>query len=142
MFGLITKRKHNKIVAQYEAVIEEFRACPAVQEAQGIISMKGEYDNGTRPIPGYEKYYTINTKGEVWSIRWSKYLKTCKPSPVTPALGIKLVNKDGKQTTFGLAKLVYCVFNNIPVGNFTPKIRYRDGNPENVELKNLYINAN
>ena len=62
--------------------------------------MNGPY---WKPVLGYEKYYLINTTGDVCSVRKNRLLK-----PRTDRYGYKdvLLHKDGKGRRFSIHRLV------------------------------------
>ena len=100
--------------------------------------------------------YEVNELGEIKSIeryiirgnrRWtfSPYLikekilrydnKICNGKPLAR---VKLISEDGEyRVTFYVARLVYALFNHKDY-NHIPNIHYRDGNPLNCSLDNLY----
>jgi len=80
-------------------------------------------------IPGFKGLYKINQYGEVYSVRYKKYLKVGAFDGT-----ISLTDKDGKRTRKSIGLLTYNSFNR---KNPVKKVTHIDGDPMNNMLVNL-----
>lgn len=113
-----------------------------------------------RNIPGYDGRYQINEKGDVKSVEcdcivrnikrrngvrkdkeiWHRKTKFLKPiCTYTMKSHVHLYDKEGQRKTFYIAQLVLMCF--VTDGELVPirRIKYRDGNPFNCCVDNLYV---
>lgn len=89
-----------------------------------------------RPVPGFEKFYTISDSGEVFSLRRSRTLKTYK-HPKTGHLLVDLTSD--KRYKKKVHRLVAEAFiGPCPGGQ---EVCHRDGDPENNSPDNLYYGS-
>ena len=80
-------------------------------------------------IPGFKGLYKINQYGEVYSVRYKKYMKVGAFDGT-----ISLTGKDGKRTRKSIGLLTYNSFNR---KNPVKKVTHIDGDPMNNMLGNL-----
>ena len=112
-------------------------------------------------IPGYDGRYQVNEKGDVKSVEfdyvvrnikrrdgkvnekelWHRKTKFLRPiyNPQKPQ--VHLYDKESQRKTFYIAQLVLMCF--ITDGKLVPirRIKYKDGNPHNCCVDNLYIES-
>jgi hypothetical protein len=115
-----------------------------------------------RNIPGYDGRYQINETGDVKSVecdcvvrnikrrdgevnekelwhRKTKFLRPITTGTLKPH--VHLYDKESKRKTFYIAQLVLMSF--VTDGQLVPirRIKYRDGNPCNYCVDNLYVKS-
>lgn len=112
-----------------------------------------------RNIPGYEGRYQVNDEGQVKSVEadcivrnvkrrngvlkeievWHRKTKFLRPiyNPLKPL--VHLYDKDSCRKTFYIAQLVLMCF--VTNGKLIPirNIKYKDDNPHNCCVENLYV---
>ena len=81
---------------------------------------------------GYEGLYKINKQGQVWSIKFKRYMK---PSLYENYLIFNLTNKDKKRKTCRIHRLLAIQY--IPTDNYDLVIDHIDRNRQNNSLDNL-----
>lgn len=120
------------------------------------------YDMSFRDIPGYDGRYQVNETGEVKSVEadcvvrnvkrrdgkindkeiWHR--KTKLLEPITTASmkpHVHLYDKESERKTLYVAQLVLMSF--VTDGELVPirRIKYKDGNPRNCCVDNLYFES-
>lgn len=114
-----------------------------------------------RDIPGYDGRYQINDRGDVKSIeadcvvrnvkrrnsahkdeiwhRKTKFLKPITTGTLKPH--VHLYDKESQRKTFYIAQLVLMSF--VTDGKLIPirQIKYKDDNPRNYCIDNLYVES-
>ena len=115
-----------------------------------------------KDVPGYDGRYQINEKGDVKSVEcdcivrnikrrdgklndkeiWHRKTKFLRPiTTVSMKSHVHLYDKESERKTFYIAQLVLMSF--VTDGELVPirRIKYRDGNPHNCYVDNLYVES-
>jgi hypothetical protein len=87
-----------------------------------------------RPIPGYERNYSISNYGEIKNLRRGRLLTPKKPSNGRVGMRVALYN-NSKPTSFYVHRLTASAF--LPVEDGRHVVNHIDGNYTNNRLDNL-----
>jgi hypothetical protein len=88
-----------------------------------------------KDVVGYEEYFSISSKGDVFSKRSGKILKQHSTSRGRSTVSTRINGRKGSSICFLVHRLVAVAF--IPNPENKPEVNHIDGSPSNNDFRNL-----